>query len=293
MCLTVKGCDYTHCNDFLGVGRMQQKQGRIGPAYQVIADKIRDRIHAGEFAPGQRLPTEKELSAEYGYSVVTVRAAIRELNTAGIAESRHGAGTYVVDRRLITINATQTEDLDRRAGITAQDSWSTDVREAGRVPAQEFRCAKVAAAPLTAELLGVELGSPLVTRQCLRTVDGLPASVETSYFPAWLIAEIPELDSPHDIAQGTTSFVSERGFPMVWHEDELYARPQTKEEEAFFSTPLGVMTLVRLRVSHDQIGGGRVLRVMETAYRTDLHKVRYGVLGRGNVGVKRPEVEVP
>lgn len=252
-----------------------------GAMYQRIADDLLSRIAAGEFPPGGRLPTEQQLMKHYEASSTTVRAAIRSLASAGVVETRHGTGTFVVDRQLLTINATHTEDLDRREGITAQDSWSTDVLGAGRQPHQRFECGVVPATGELAELLGVDVDEALTMRRCWRSIDGTPASVETSLFPRWLVEKLPRLGEPHDISQGTTSYVAEQGHPMTFHQDHLSARPFTREEALFFEAPPGVVGLIRARVSFDE-PRGRVLRYTPTVYRSDLHEIVYDVAGRGN-----------
>lgn len=255
--------------------------GRRGAIYQQIADDLQRRIGEGEFPPGSRLPTEQQLMQQYGASSTTARAAVKALAAAGIVETRHGAGSFVIERRLLSIFATHTEDLDRREGITAQDSWSTDVIEAGRSPGQRFECLNVPATGDMATLFGVNADDALVMRRCWRSVDGVPASIETSLFPPWLVDLLPRLASPHDIAQGTTSYVAEQGHPMLFHQDHLSARPFSRDEGQFFEAPPGVVALVRQRTSYDK-AGGRVLRFMETSYRSDMHEVVYDVLGRGN-----------
>ncbi|MFI6322982.1 FadR/GntR family transcriptional regulator [Nonomuraea sp. NPDC050556] len=57
--------------------------------------QIKSSIVTGEFGPGQRLPTERELAATLGVSRNTLREAIRALTLGGILESRQGDGTYV------------------------------------------------------------------------------------------------------------------------------------------------------------------------------------------------------
>jgi GntR family transcriptional regulator len=256
--------------------------GRHTAAYRRVTNDLLTRIEGGEFKPGSRLPTEAQLMETYGVSSTTVRAAVKALGTMGLVETRHGSGTYVIERRLLTIYATHTEDLDRRAGVTSQDSWSTDVMEAGRTPSQRFECLNVSASADVAKTLGVEPGSPLIMRRCWRSVDGKAASIESSLFPRWLVEQVPDLASPHDIAQGTTSYLAENGHPMQWHQDRLSARPPTAEEAQFFEAPPGVSALVRTRYSFDQ-RKGRVLRIMETVYRSDVHEVVYDVAGRGNL----------
>jgi len=248
---------------------------------QVVVDDLRARIDSGEFPPGSRLPSGKQIMNQYNVSSTTVRTVLAALTNAGVAEPRQGSGTYVTERRLITINATLTEDLDRRRGIVAQDSWMTDIKEAGHDPQQEFQLLIVSATDDQAKILGLEPGAELTVRRCLRTVDGIPASIETSMFPGWLVDEIPRLRAPHDIAQGTTSYVADMGHPMEIHDDFTSCRPFTRDEENFFDPPDGVQALIRERVSYEH-RGGRVLRLMETVYRGDMHRVRHEVAGRGN-----------
>jgi DNA-binding GntR family transcriptional regulator len=67
-------------------------------AYERIADALRQRLDAGEFAAGTPLPSEAELVAEYGVSRNTVRRAYQQLAEAGAVVVRHGAGAFPVAR---------------------------------------------------------------------------------------------------------------------------------------------------------------------------------------------------
>jgi GntR family transcriptional regulator len=62
-----------------------------------LADSLRARIMDGEFPPGSRLPSEAGISEEYGLSRVTVRTAIKMLESQGLVDVRHGTGTFVSD----------------------------------------------------------------------------------------------------------------------------------------------------------------------------------------------------
>ncbi|WP_435211195.1 winged helix-turn-helix domain-containing protein [Streptomyces sp. bgisy034] len=52
-------------------------------------------MRTGNLPAGTRLPSEPALADEYGVSRGTVRPAIRELETAGHVEARHGLGRFV------------------------------------------------------------------------------------------------------------------------------------------------------------------------------------------------------
>ena len=60
-----------------------------------IADQIRASILAGEFAPGDKLPPERELAEMFGVSRPSVREALNNLSTSGMVMSYHGGGTIV------------------------------------------------------------------------------------------------------------------------------------------------------------------------------------------------------
>jgi GntR family transcriptional repressor for pyruvate dehydrogenase complex len=85
---------------------MTQGSGRTGeivvkrvlPAYQQVADQLRNLILSGELRPGSRLPAEADLTLMFGVSRGTVREALRVLASQQLVES-HGAsgGTRVVE----------------------------------------------------------------------------------------------------------------------------------------------------------------------------------------------------
>ncbi|MBK0393835.1 FCD domain-containing protein [Ramlibacter algicola] len=59
---------------------------------QALGDRIRD----GRLAAGSKLPTEGEIMEEFGVSRTVVREAISRLSAAGMVETRHGVGTFVI-----------------------------------------------------------------------------------------------------------------------------------------------------------------------------------------------------
>lgn len=62
--------------------------------YQQIADELRRRVEAGEFAAGRLLPSESDLSGQYSASRVTIRRALESLRADGLVESRQGFGWF-------------------------------------------------------------------------------------------------------------------------------------------------------------------------------------------------------
>lgn len=69
------------------------------PSAKRLADQVFEQLYdlilRGEIKPGQRLMSERRMSEALGISRTTVREAIRKLVEKGLAENRHGAGTFV------------------------------------------------------------------------------------------------------------------------------------------------------------------------------------------------------
>jgi GntR family transcriptional repressor for pyruvate dehydrogenase complex len=68
-----------------------------GLAHDLVAH-LAQRIRLGEIAPGDKMPSESTLVRERGVSRTVVREAISQLQAAGLVETRHGIGTFVLER---------------------------------------------------------------------------------------------------------------------------------------------------------------------------------------------------
>jgi GntR family transcriptional repressor for pyruvate dehydrogenase complex len=61
-----------------------------------LVDRFNDRIRSGQLPPGVKLPTEAAIMEEFEVSRTVVREAISKLQAAGLVETRHGVGTFVI-----------------------------------------------------------------------------------------------------------------------------------------------------------------------------------------------------
>ena len=80
---------------------------------QVIFQDVCDAIKQGRLSIGDKLPTESGIMEKYSVSRTVVREAILKLQAAGLVETRHGIGTFVVSKpnesnALIEISAKDT-----------------------------------------------------------------------------------------------------------------------------------------------------------------------------------------
>src|SRR5438128_1294206 len=98
---------------------------RHSPLNKVVADRIRERVLAGEFEAGERL-AEERLSEELGVSRMPVREALRALAAEGIVtlEPRRGASVTAYNdlqvRELVEVRAT-LESLNAKLAAQRHD----------------------------------------------------------------------------------------------------------------------------------------------------------------------------
>jgi DNA-binding GntR family transcriptional regulator len=96
---------------------------RPGHLYENVKAELRRRIAGGVYAPGARIPSERQLTEQFAVSAITIRRAIRDLALDGVLLARQGLGVFVADNRpvtraLTTDIMTTLEDDMRRAGIS-------------------------------------------------------------------------------------------------------------------------------------------------------------------------------
>lgn len=103
------------------------------PAYNQLANILRQQIASGVYRPGDRLPSEAELRSQYQVSSITVRRAIQILVEEELAESRQGYGTYLRPIRL----GNATFDLGSLQEIFSDPRTSVRILGASAVKADE------------------------------------------------------------------------------------------------------------------------------------------------------------
>jgi DNA-binding GntR family transcriptional regulator len=126
-----------------------------------LAQELRSRIQAGEWSPGERLPSEPELARMRLVSRSSVRAAITLLEEEGYVSRRHGSGTYVTHRPALA------HDLGRNFGV------SSLIAGTGMTPGTVEETVSLLPAPgWVADALGVDPAEPVSTLRRVRTADG-------------------------------------------------------------------------------------------------------------------------
>ena len=167
--------------------------------------------------PGDRLPSERELSRRWGLSRETLRGALALMEENGTLRSRIGAGTYVAPAKYTR----------RLQGLL---SMSQSAAEQGRqVTTRLLKLERTECDKHLARRFGQVLGFPLYKIARLRSVDGLPLMVETSYIPVGLA---PDLET-RDLEARSLFAVLEEEYGVVPREgDEKIGITYATEEEA-------------------------------------------------------------
>jgi AcrR family transcriptional regulator len=73
-------------------------EGVLVPPYRRIAEDIRTRIVTGELRPGDRIPSARRLTREWGVAIATATKALALLRDEGLTTARQGVGTVVAER---------------------------------------------------------------------------------------------------------------------------------------------------------------------------------------------------
>lgn len=139
------------------------------PAYEQVKAFIKTRISAGTWKPGDPVPSEAALMAQFGISRMTVNRALRELAAEGMVTRVQGSGTRVAELHRIS------------SRLTIRDIHE-EVAERGHV--HTTRVLKVEAEKASADLaktLGLRTGARVFHTLLVHLENGIPIQYEDRY----------------------------------------------------------------------------------------------------------------
>ncbi|MCD0485415.1 GntR family transcriptional regulator [Streptacidiphilus sp. ASG 303] len=210
--------------------------------YEEIAESLRSRIAAGEFAPGETLPSGRDLAEQWGVSRATAVKAMDVLRNDGVVEARQGTG-FVVTETPVARPAG-----GRRAG---------SARVAGGMPFLRVGAPDWAEPPAhVAAALRMEAGVEALRRiRVLQLPDGSPHSYVQAWFPPEVAQASPRLAQTAPIAEGTTRYVRRQTgrFP-VEGVDVTTVRLATETEALHLALSGSTPVAVVLHTALDQEG---------------------------------------
>ncbi len=241
-----------------------------------IAEDLRAKITDGTMPADAQLPTEAELTTEYGVARATVRQALTALVNEGLIVSRAPRG-YFVRHRSPLFYRPQTEF--RPQPLTPEmDRFLADHSADGREPRQTIDVSIVTPPPEVKVRLKLADHELAVVRRRVRYLDGEPFNTNDSYYPLKLVQDT-EIMRPVDIARGANEVLAEQGYPQIRALDEIYVRMPTPEEVRRLE--LGPGTPVAFHICTGLTSGGEPVRVVLNVLPGDRTVIAYE---RGGMG---------
>lgn len=163
------------------------------PYYEQLFEILRDRITNGDFSVDDRLPSELELSREFGLARATVRQTMAKLEAAGYARRVPRRGMFAASP-------------DDSSGWMLQDTegfLESQIRHGRTGIATTVIDAGFHAAPAhVAEALQLEADEKVLTLRRWRSLEGRPALFSTNWFPGGIG---PIIAAAPDVLNGTGS----------------------------------------------------------------------------------------
>lgn len=224
------------------------------PLWREIAESIERRIQARELAPGDKLPTEYELSRQFMVNRHTVRRALSDLQEKGIVESTQGRGSFV--RR-----PSQPVRLSRRPRFTES------VRKRGATPRTETMRFEVRPADSrAAQALELRVGAPVVFLERRRFIDDEPTAISQHHFS---FDRFPTFIEMYRVRGTITQTLIDSGVPdYTRRRTSISARLPTPQEAELLRLPRHVPLLIHRYLNVD--GLGRPLEFGESRSTTEV-----------------------
>ena len=153
--------------------------GLGNPLYKEVARQMTDALKAGQWQPGEAIPSEKRLGEQFGVSIGTVRKAIDELTAHRILIRQQGRGTFVASHG-------QSRYLYSFFHISRQDGH----KEYPVVELVSFSKAK--ADDIVAAELGLAVGDKVFSVTNVLKLQDTPVIVDEIFVPAALFPGLSE-----------------------------------------------------------------------------------------------------
>jgi GntR family transcriptional regulator len=224
------------------------------PLYYQLQELLKSKIDAGEYQPGDLIPTEKELQKQYGVSRITVRNAINGLVLEDLLVKRQGYGTVVASKRMV-------EDFSHLSSFTEKMH-----AQGAEVTSRVLEVQRLNAPSRIAEHLHVEKDEPVIEVKRLRLVNGEPIALFTNYL-------LPKLGvrEEDDFSGSIFELLEEKYQVRISSGEKIVEAMVAGEEEArSLDILVGDPVLLIRNVTYDE--QGIAIDYAEGIYRADRYK---------------------
>ncbi len=234
----------------------------FSPLYQQIKGLILHSLQAGEWKPGEAIPSEMELAARFRVSQGTVRKAIDELAAENLVVRRQGKGTFV---------ATHAEQqVQYRFLKLVPDSGGRDTE--GPAQRHVLECRRVRASAEIARSLALRTGDAVVQVRRTLAFDGVPTILEDLWLPgnAFKGLTVEQMAGYHGPTYAM--FELEFGVRMVRAEEKIRAVATDDAQAPLLQVAPGtpLLSVERLAYTYNDVP----MELRRGLYRTDAHHYR-------------------
>ena len=189
------------------------------PLYMQIRERFAAKISAGEWPPGELIPSEMRLARQLGVSQGTVRQAITELVESNVLMRKQGLGTFVArhDRERDLFHFFHIADEQGRKILPDSEPLDFRRKTATRQEAQRLR---------------LDADASICVIRRIRKLDGRPTLLETITLPAQPFARLGDLRAGR--LPNTLYALYEKEFGVTIHraEERLRAVAATAHDAA-------------------------------------------------------------
>lgn len=234
----------------------------FSPLYQQIKGLILQSLQAGDWKPGEAIPSEMDLAARYRVSQGTVRKAIDELAADNLVVRRQGKGTFV---------ATHAEHHVQYRFLKLKPDVG-DIAAEGPAQRTIIECKRARASAEVARPLALRNGDAVLQVRRILAFSGVPTILEDLWLPGQAFKGL----TAEQLAQfqGATyaMFELEFGVRMVRAEEKIKAvlPDETQANLLQISPQTPLLSVERVAYTYNNTP----MELRRGLYRTDTHHYR-------------------
>jgi GntR family transcriptional regulator len=208
------------------------------PKYVLLMERIKQKIEDGDYKPGDKIPSEREMAAQYSINRMAVKNAINKLQEEGYLKSIHGKGTFVVK--------TMKRNLETLTGLSAS------IKGKGFTPSSKIITQGIVEGfSEMNERLKLGKGDKLYRLLRLRLANHIPIALEDAYIPFELF---PDIEEHNFEIVSLFEYMEHKGITLTDSPQYLTIEKLNEREAKYLEVPAGTSVFAFIYI-HKDING--------------------------------------